>query len=267
MRRRLIKKGKAYICFCPAEEVKENRNSGKDCEHKKQASKENLKLWKEMLAKKQKEGILRFKGDMKDLNSAMRDPTLFRIKTEPHYRQGSKYAVWPTYDFNTPIIDSIKGITDTLRSKEYELRDELYYTMLDLLGLRKPRIHSFARLEIENNMTSKRKLKELIKGGSSGDGTTQGSSPSPDLRRRGITPEAIREFVLRFGMSKTESKVSIDMLLAENRKIVDSNRKKALFHRETQKDKGKRNSKRALQEIKIKAHPNADMGYREYKLS
>ena len=88
---------------------------------------------------------LRFMGDMGSLNTALRDPVLFRIKKERHYRQGDRYLVWPSYDFNTPIVDSIKGVTDAIRSKEYELRDELYYQILELLNLRKPRLHEISR--------------------------------------------------------------------------------------------------------------------------
>ena len=83
---------------------------------------------------------------MKSQNTALRDPTIFRIKKDPHYRQGTKYVVWPTYDFNTPINDSINGVTDAIRSKEYELRDELDDMILDALGSAKPRVHSEARL-------------------------------------------------------------------------------------------------------------------------
>ena len=262
----LLNDGYAYVCFCAPEEVRENRSSGKECKHKKQSKKENAKLWEAMLDKKSTNCILRFNGNIKDTNTAMRDPTLFRIKTEHHYRQGSKYAVWPTYDFNTPIMDSINGVTDALRSKEYELRDELYYKILDLLKLRKPRIRSFARLEIENNITSKRKLKELINGGKLWGYDDPRLVTISGLRRRGIHPKAIREFVLRFGMSKSESVVKMEMLLAENRKIVDYTSKR-LFFVENPIKVAVEGIPKEKQKVKIAVHPKNNLGTRQYSLA
>jgi glutamyl-tRNA synthetase len=262
----LIENNNAYVCFCAPEKVKENRSAGTDCEHKSQSPEKNMGLWQDLLNKKLDNGILRLKGDIKNLNTAMRDPTLFRIKTEPHYRQGTKYSVWPTYDFNTSIMDSIKGVTDAIRSKEYELRDELYYTILDMLQLRKPRIHSVARLEIENNVTSKRKLNELMKQGLLSGYDDPRLITIAGLRKRGILPEAIREFVTRFGLSKTDSKVSIDMLLAENRKLIDGMAIRLFFIAKPARLEvnGIPEDKR---EGKIKMHPTEDLGYRKYKLT
>ncbi len=261
----LIKNGNAYVCLCPVEQVKENRSTGKECVHKKQTSAENLRLWNEMIKKERDTGILRYNGNLKDLNTAMRDPTLFRIKAETHYRQGAKYSVWPTYDFNTPIMDSMKGVTDAMRSKEYELRDELYYKILDLLGLRKPRVHSFARLEIKDNITSKRKLKEFINSGNISGFDDPRLVTIASLRRRGILPEAIREFVLRFGMSKTNSQVGIDMLLAENRKLIDS-RAVRMFFIERPRKLSVGGIPAEARKIRMKAHPSEDLGFREYEV-
>lgn len=261
----LIKSGHAYVCLCDPKTMKENRKEGSECKHRTQKTEKNKELWGNML-EKSGEGILRFKGDMKSPNTVMRDPTLFRIKEESHYRQGRRYRVWPTYDFNTPIMDSLNGVTDALRSKEYELRDELYYVLLDLLKLRKPRVHSFARLDIENNITSKRKLKELIKGGELWGWDDPRLVTIAGLRRRGITSEAIKKFVLRFGLSKTDSKVKIDMLLAENRKIVDKKAKRLFFIEKPFRLRVEGIPKEHL-EIKMRLHPNEDLGYRRYKLT
>ncbi|MDE1869515.1 MAG: glutamate--tRNA ligase [Candidatus Micrarchaeota archaeon] len=228
---KLISQGDAYACSCPAETMSENREKGIECAHRSSAVNVNLDLWKKMINKEFGENqiAIRLKGDMKSLNTVMRDPVLLRIKVHPHYRQGTKYAVWPTYDFNTPIVDSIEGITDAMRSKEYELRDELYAKILDLLGLRKPRIHSIARLEIKDGLTSKRKVKELIEQGLLMGYDDPRLVTVASLRRRGIVPEAIKKFVLRFGMSKTNSEVDISMLLDENRKIIDKSSKRLFF--------------------------------------
>lgn len=229
--RAMIEGGKAYVCLCDGEKIKEGRASGIPCEHKAQNASTNMGLWDKMMKKEfnENEAILRFNSDMKAINTTMRDPTLFRIKKAWHYRQGDKYSVWPTYDFCTPIMDSINGITDTLRDKRYEMRDELYYAILDALGLRKPRITSFAIVEIANNVTSKRKIREMIKAGLISGFDDVRLATIAALRKRGVKPEAIREFALSFGMGKSESVSSIEALLSINRRLIEKNAKRLFF--------------------------------------
>ncbi|MEM3208504.1 MAG: glutamate--tRNA ligase [Candidatus Micrarchaeaceae archaeon] len=261
----MIRKGGAYVCTCSGEQIKADRKAGRPCVHKSNTKAENLQMWSEMLSGRLDEdaAVLRFNGDMKSQNTAMRDLVLFRIKKSRHYKQADKYFVWPTYSFNTPIMDSINGVTDVIRSKEYELRDELYYSILDILGLEKPRVHSMARLEIFGNITSKRKLNQLIKSGVIAGYDDPRLITIAGLRRRGITPSAIKKFVLRFGMSKTDSKVGIDMLLAENRKVIDSTSKR-LFAVEDWRVL--RIEETHPEDVKLKMHPTLDLGYREYKV-
>lgn len=227
----MIDNGNAYVCTCSAEKIKEGRASGTPCSHKGRDKDGNLELWGRMLegAFKNNEAVLRLNSDMKATNTTLRDPTLFRIKHGNHYRQGNKYAVWPTYDFCTPIVDSIKGITDVVRSKEYEMRDELYFTVLDMLGLRKPRINSFSRLEIANNVTSKRKIRELIAKGLIDGFDDPRLVTIKALRRRGITAAAIKEFALSFGMGKSESVADLEVLLKINRKIIRNKARRLIF--------------------------------------
>ncbi len=261
---KLIKKGHAYVCFCNADTIGEKRSEGKGCGHRNQTEYANLSFWKNMIKGEYDENqvSLRFKGDMQALNTVMRDPVLFRIKKDLHYRQGDKYVAWPSYDFNTPIIDSIKGVTHAARSKEYELRDELYYKLLDLLEMRKPRIIEFSRFEIINNMTSKRNTNKLID-----DGFVSGYDDPrlvtiSALRKRGIRPEAIRDFVLRSGMSKSESRSSMEELLALNRRIIDDSSKRLFFVREPIRLEVAGIDKI---DVKLPLHPNIDIGYREYR--
>ncbi len=260
---KLIAEGNAYVCSCTKEEMQKDRMAKTECVHRKQSAKENLRLWQEMLSGKMDENsaVLRLAGDMKSVNTVMRDPVLFRIKKHGHYRQKNKYIVWPTYNFNTPVIDSVYGVTDVIRSKEYELRDELYVTLLNMLGLRQPRIHSIARLEIEGNITSKRKLNKLIKQGLLKGYDDPRLITIAALRRRGIAPEAIRDFVLRFGMSKANSTVSIDMLLAENRKILDSKAKRLFMVKDPVPLEVEGIGS---MHVKLRMHPDYDLGYREY---
>ncbi len=263
----LINDGRAYVCSCSAEEIKDKRGRGIGCGHKRQGVKKNMEMWKEMFTAEESSGmILRLNSNLKDENTTMRDPTLFRIKTAAHYRQGREYRVWPTYLFNTPIIDSIKGITDVIRSKEFELVDQLYFYILDSLKLRKPRIHSIARLEIKDNITSKRQINAMMAEGRLWGYDDPRLVTIAGLRRRGISPIAIRSFVMRFGMSKSESRVSIEMLLAENRKVVDREAARLFF---VEKPVGLvvHGIPEEARNVKIRMHPSAELGYRRYRLS
>lgn len=260
----MIQNANAYVCSCDSEKMKIGRERGTGCEHKLQPPAKNRSLWESMLESAADSRLtLRLNWNMKAQNTAMRDPVLFRIKKEKHYRQGNKYWIWPTYNFNTPIMDSINGITDTLRDKNYELRDELYNTILDLLKLRKPRLHSFARLEIKDNVTSKRELNKMIK-----EGLIQGYDDPrlvtiAALRRRGVLPSAIRDFVLRSGMSKTNSEVAISMLLDINRKMADSIAKRLFFveHPVKLEISDIPNEKWRTE---LRLHPSLDLGTRSY---
>jgi glutamyl-tRNA synthetase len=261
----LINKGMAYACECTSEQTKKDRFEGNECVHRNTKNSESLEKFNMMLSGKYDEDkiSIRFKGDMKSLNSALRDPTILRIKKSRHYRQGTKYVVWPTYDFNTPINDSINGVTDAIRTKEYELRDELYNMILDAVGLRKPRLHLHARFVIKNNITSKRKLNKLIE-----DGLIKGYDDPrlitiAALRRRGILPEAIRKFVLSVGMTQVESSVELTPLLTENKRLVDSKSKRLYYvpapvDLEVQDFEGKK--------VKLNLHPAENLGYREYEV-
>ena len=106
--RELIVKGKAYVCECDGERMSKDRYESRECEHRGRSARENEELFDRMLNHKMEEGkaIVRFKGDMASQNTALRDPTILRIKNDAHYRQGTEYSVWPTYDINTPIMAS-----------------------------------------------------------------------------------------------------------------------------------------------------------------
>ncbi|MEM3875838.1 MAG: glutamate--tRNA ligase, partial [Candidatus Micrarchaeaceae archaeon] len=266
--RLLIKSGKAYACICSTDEIKSNRMNKIGCKHKNQSSEENLNIFEKMLKNEfnEEDVVIRLALDMNSKNSALRDPVILRIKKHKHYKQGNKYVVWPTYDFNTPINDSLQGITDVFRDKWYEIRSELYRILLESLGLKAAQIHPYARLEIKDNITSKREINELIKQGIIKGFDDPRLVTLSALRRRGINPEAIRNFVLKFGISKAEREIDIDMLLAENRKVVDKNAKRLFFVENPIKLEIEKIDEK-LKNIKIKLHPNKDLGYKTYKLS
>jgi len=227
----LIKQGDAYVCKCSSEAFKEHRSKGTECDCRYNSPDDNKFLWKEMQSTLNN-AALKLKGDMKSVNTAMRDPTLFRVINKRHPIQNDKFRVWPTYDFAGAVEDSLSGVTHPFRTKEYELRDEVYFRLLDLLKLRKPHLLEFARLSIEGMPVSKRKIKPLIDNGSV---TGYDDIRLPTLRglkKRGISPEAIKQFVISQGISKVESSVDFGLLEAENRKIIDSIAKRYFFVKE-----------------------------------
>ncbi|OIO20854.1 glutamate--tRNA ligase [Candidatus Micrarchaeota archaeon CG1_02_47_40] len=260
----LIKKGKAYICTCASEEMKKARMEGKECACRKRNGKENTLLFEKMTAGEMEEGeaAIRFRGEMNSQNTAMRDPTLMRMVKAPHYRQANKYSAWPSYDFEGAIMDSIGGITHAMRTKEYELRDELYFAILDALSLRKPALIEFSRLQIKGMPVSKRLITPLIE-----EGKVEGYDDFrlPTLRglaRRGILPRAIKEFVLSFGISKVESEPNLEKLLSENKKLIDKTSPRLFFAREPVKIEVKNAPQK---EALLRNHPTEKMGERKVK--
>ena len=218
---KLISQGDAYVCTCESEKIKECRYNKIECECRHFECGNSMDLWKDMLNSSLDNAILRIKGNMCCDNTAMRDPTLFRIIEKPHPLLGDKYRVWPTYDFAGAVEDSLSGVTHPFRTKEYELRDECYFQLLDLLKFRKPHLMEFARLSINGMPVSKRKIKPLI---DKGLVTGYDDIRLPTLRglkKRGIVPEAIKRFVLSQGISKVESTVSFSLVESENKKILD----------------------------------------------
>ena len=227
----LMLKQKAYVCTCSAQEVKKGREKGEQCLCRAKFPEENVHDFRRMMAGKTAEGeaILRWAGDMKAMNTVMRDPTLFRVITAPHYRQGEKYKCWPSYDFEAPIIDSIENITHAMRSKEYELRDELYFAILRELEMRAPKLIHFSRLSISGAPVSKRLITPLIAEGKVSGYDDPRLPTLSALRRRAISPAAIRQFVLSFGLSKVESEPGWEKLLSYNRKLADASAPRRFF--------------------------------------
>jgi glutamyl-tRNA synthetase len=213
----------AYVCTCKQETISANRREMLPCKCSFGELEQNLERWDKMFSKyKQGEAIVRFRGDMKSENTVMRDPVMLRIIETKHPLLLDKYRVWPSYDFAVAIEDSMDGITHAFRTKEYELRNELYYTILDVLKMRKPQVLEFSRLGFEGMPVSKRILRPLIEEGKV-SGYDDPRLPTLEaLRRRGIRPEAIRKFVLSLGFTKADTLAPFETLESFNRKIVDS---------------------------------------------
>src|SRR3989338_7610191 len=188
---KLINQGDAFVCSCLQEDMGSLREKMKECKCRKKKKEENYNEWKEMLAGKFKEGerTLRLKGDMKSKNGVMRDPVIFRISYAPHFIQKDKYKVWPMYDFESSIKDSLDGITHVIRSKEFELRAELHDYILKLLKLKAPLVREIGRYQITGALTQGRDIREGIEKGDLKGWDDPRLVTVRALRRRGFVHE------------------------------------------------------------------------------
>jgi glutamyl-tRNA synthetase len=251
----------AYVCTCSVDTIRENRKNGVGCKCRNVDQEHNCELWDKMFKEyKPNQAIVRFRGDMRSENTVMRDPTLFRIIDGEHPLKGHEYRVWPTYDFAASIEDSVDGVTHAMRTKEYELRNELYYAIIDKLKLRKPLMIEFSRLEFEGMPVSKRKIKPLIEQGLVKSWDDPRMPTLMAMKRRGILPKAIREFVLTLGFTKADTKPPFDVLESINRRMIDPYSIRLFFVKDPVVLKV-RNA--PIKKIKIKNHPDTDMGVRE----
>ena len=214
----LIKKGKAYVDSLSSDEIREYRGTltqpGKNSPYRKRTIEENLDMFERMRAGEYDEGahVLRAKIDMASPNMLMRDPTLYRIKKVPHYRTGGMWVIYPMYDFTHCLSDSIEGITHSICTLEFEINRELYDWVLDQLEVYHPQQIEFARLNLNYTVLSKRKLIRLVEEGHV-EGWDDPRMPTiSGLRRRGYTPESIRNFCERIGVAKADSTVDIALL-------------------------------------------------------
>ena len=216
----LINKGKAYVCDLSPDEIRQYRGTltkpGKESPYRNRSIEENLKLFREMRDGKYDDGekVLRAKIDMASPNLNMRDPVIYRISHVTHHNTGDKWCLYPMYDFAHPIEDAIEGISHSICTLEFEDHRPLYDWTLDQLGWWNPQPQQieFARLNITNTVMSKRLLKGLVDSGDV-EGWDDPRMPTiAGLRRRGYTPEAIRDFCERIGVSKANSTVEMSLL-------------------------------------------------------
>ncbi|MBO8159620.1 glutamine--tRNA ligase/YqeY domain fusion protein [Thermosyntropha sp.] len=219
----LIKKGKAYVCDLSAEEIKEYRGTltepGKESPYRNRSVEENLDLFERMKNGEFPEGskVLRAKIDMASGNINMRDPVLYRIQYATHHRTGDKWCIYPMYDYAHPIEDALEGITHSLCTLEFADHRPLYEWVLDNVDYSKdakgrPRQIEFARLNLTYTVMSKRKLKTLVEEGYVRGWDDPRMPTISGLRRRGYTPEAIRDFCERIGVARRDSIVDIALL-------------------------------------------------------
>ena len=214
----MIKMGKAYVCDLNADQIREYRGTltepGKNSPYRDRSIEENLRLFDEMKNGKYADGekTLRAKIDMASPNLNMRDPVLYRICRADHYRTGTKWCIYPMYDWTHGTCDSYEGITHSICTLEFEDHRPLYEWFLKTLGLYMPRQIEFARLNLTYTVMSKRKLLKLVKENYVNGWDDPRMPTICGLRRRGFTPEAIKDFCARIGVSKVYSTVDYALL-------------------------------------------------------
>jgi glutaminyl-tRNA synthetase len=226
----LIKGGKAYVCSLSADEMRDYRGTlnepGKESPYRNRSVEENLDLFTRMRAGEFEDGthVLRAKIDMASLNIVMRDPVLYRIKRAHHYRTGTQWCIYPMYDFAHCLSDSIEKITHSICTLEFENNRPLYDWILDQLDMTvHPQQIEFARLNLSFTILSKRRLIELVQDRHVTGWDDPRMPTIAGMRRRGYTPEAIRNFCERIGVAKNDS--LIDMGLLEHCLREDLNEK------------------------------------------
>lgn len=217
----LIKNGKAYVDDSNAEEIRAMRGTlteaGKESPYRNRTVEENLSLFEEMKQGKFADGekVLRAKIDMASPNINMRDPVIYRIAHATHHRTGDAWCIYPMYDFAHPLSDAIEGITHSICTLEFEDHRPLYDWLLESLGFdvnTRPRQIEFARLNLTNTVTSKRKLRQLVEEGYVAGWDDPRMPTISGLRRRGYTPASLRNFCSEVGVAKANSLVDVAML-------------------------------------------------------
>ncbi|MCH8004274.1 MAG: glutamate--tRNA ligase [Nanoarchaeota archaeon] len=259
--KKMITKGYAYLCICPQDKIKKYRYEGKECTCRYLLEQEHLKRFDELFKEKEGKMVLRLKGYMQHENTTMRDPTLFRITKHPHPRHGNKYHVWPTYDFENAALDGIEGVTHRLRTKEFELRNELQNYVQNILGFKQTKIYEFARFNLEGVESSGRVIRDLIKKKKLTGWDDPSLTTLVALKRRGFLPEAIKNFVLSTGITKVEATLAWDDLIVHNKRILDARASRFFFIHNVKEIKIEKAPK---QNVKLKLHPDAKEKVREF---
>ena len=214
---------KAFVDNTPVEEMTATRKAAKPSPLRNQKTAENVRLWGEM-QKASAEGqkcVVRIKLDPASANGCMRDPPIYRCKPEPHVRTGTKYKVYPLYDFACPLVDSREGVTHALRTTEYDDRNPQYIAIAEKCGLRVPEVESFSRMDLQYTCLAKRQLRWFVNNNKVSGWTDPRFPTVRGILRRGLTVDGLRKFILEMGSSKSNAKMSWDKIWSINRQIID----------------------------------------------
>eukprot|EP01120_Amphizonella_sp_Union-15-10_P007474 TRINITY_DN2526_c0_g5_i1.p1 TRINITY_DN2526_c0_g5~~TRINITY_DN2526_c0_g5_i1.p1 ORF type:complete len:626 (-),score=123.32 TRINITY_DN2526_c0_g5_i1:51-1928(-) len=220
---RLIKQGDAFVDLSTQDEIKLQRANKEPSPYRNTSPEDNMSLWQEMKqgTEKGKNCVLRIKINPADDNGALRDPAIYRCVDMHHARTGDKFKVYPLYDFACPIVDSLEGVTHAMRSSEYHDRNDQYQKIIEITGVRPVIINDFSRLNFTYTLLSKRKLQTFVDKGYVPGWDDPRFPTIQGLLRRGLTVEALKEFITEQGSSKATNLMDINKLWAINRGIID----------------------------------------------
>ncbi|MBQ2912043.1 MAG: glutamine--tRNA ligase/YqeY domain fusion protein [Clostridia bacterium] len=272
---RLIKKGKAFVCDLSAEQMREYRGSltepGKESPYRNRTVEENLDLFERMRKGEFEPGekTLRAKIDMSSGNLNMRDPIIYRIMKVPHDRCGDKWCIYPMYDFNHPISDTVEGVTHSLCTLEFEDHRPLYDWVLKEAEFEKPsRQIEFARLNLSYALTSKRRCLALVNGGAVTGWDDPRMATIAGMRRRGYPAPALLDFVSKAGLSKTYSVVDYSLLEFCVRDYLNTNAERAMAVLKPLKVVIENYPEGKIEEVSVEINPNKpELGSRKVTFS
>lgn len=219
----LIEDGKAYVDNTGAETMRRQRTDGIPSKNRNTDPETCLRIFRAMSDGEYEDYCLRAKISVDNPNKAMRDPVIYRHVASAHHSTGSRYKIYPTYDFTAPILDSIEGVTLTLRTNEYRDRNAQYYWFIDSLNLKnRPDIFDFSRLNFENTVISKRKMKFYVENGYVSGWSDPRMPTLRGLARAGMNMDALREYIISQGASQKTAVASWDKIWALNKRMIDS---------------------------------------------
>ncbi|MFA6088341.1 MAG: glutamate--tRNA ligase [Candidatus Woesearchaeota archaeon] len=226
-----INSNNAFTCFCTSEMISKDRREMRDCPCRKKSLDITKEEWQKMLDGKFAEGecTLRLKIDMQHKNAVMRDPVIFRLSYAPHYRQGTKYKVWPMYDFENSVEEGNYGITHVFRSNEFESRIELQNYIRQLFSLSNPEIKQYARFNVVGGETHGREIRKMIESGEYSGWDDIRLVTLRALKRRGIVKDSYYELAKIIGMSKSVSDLDFSQIAAVNRRLLDEKADRFFF--------------------------------------
>jgi glutamyl-tRNA synthetase len=229
--RRVIEAGAAYVCRCPVELLREHRREGRSCPERSQTVDETLELWEAMLGGRFSvgEAVLRLRTDLHDPDPAFRDRVLFRISDFDHPRVGRKYSVWPMLEFSWAVDDVELGITHVLRGKDLMIEDRMQQYIWTVLGIEGPPFLHWGILRVREAKISKSKSYAEVTSGQYDGWADPRTWSFRSLDRRGIRMDAVRKFVLSFGLSLSDIEVPAETLYAENRQLIDASTPRRSF--------------------------------------
>src|SRR3989338_3466759 len=261
---KLVALGNAYVCFCARENMQELRHNGKECSCRNKKNAENLEAWHEMLAGNYEDGVcvLRLKGDMEALNHVMRDPVLFRISRQKHYSLGEKYFVWPMYDFENAVEDSLSNTTHILRSNEFgSMRVELQDYIKKLLGFSNQINVEYGRFAINGTTTKGREIRDLIEKKEVAGWDDPRLVTLKAMKRRGFLKETFYELAVEVGLTPSPTNLDWSIVESVNRKFLDPAVNRYFFIEEPVEIKIENSPN---QEVELNLHPENKKGGRKF---